>query len=109
MIPSSITAIDAIPLTPVGKLDRRALPTPVAREILGTGRAPEPGFEQAVADVFASLLDVTDVRASDSFFDLGGNSLIATQVTARLTAATGIAVEVRSIFENPTVEGLHCD
>ncbi|PBC41070.1 non-ribosomal peptide synthetase [Rhodococcus sp. ACPA4] len=106
MIPSSITAIDAIPLTPVGKLDRRALPTPLAREILGTGRAPEPGLEQAVAEVFAALLDVTAVRASDSFFDLGGNSLIATQVTARLTAATGIAVEVRSIFENPTVEGL---
>ena len=106
MIPSSITAIDAIPLTPVGKLDRRALPTPVTREILGTGRAPESGLEQAVADVFAALLDVPAVGASDSFFDLGGNSLIATQVTARLTAATGIAVEVRSIFENPTVEGL---
>ncbi|MGG7099751.1 amino acid adenylation domain-containing protein [Rhodococcus sp. 24CO] len=106
MIPSSITPIDAIPLTPVGKLDRRALPAPVAREILGAGRAPEPGLEQAVADVFAALLDVTGVQASDSFFDLGGNSLIATQVTARLTAATGIAVEVRSIFENPTVEGL---
>ncbi|MFE4499937.1 amino acid adenylation domain-containing protein [Rhodococcus sp. NPDC056743] len=106
MMPSSITAIDAIPLTPVGKLDRRALPAPVARESLGAGRAPESGLEQVVADVFASLLDVSAVRASDSFFDLGGNSLIATQVTARLTAATGIAVDVRSIFENPTVEGL---
>ncbi|MDV6273696.1 amino acid adenylation domain-containing protein [Rhodococcus erythropolis] len=106
MIPSSITPIDAIPLTPVGKLDRRALPTPIPREILGTGRDPEPGLERTVADVFASLLDAPEVRAADSFFDLGGNSLVATQVSARLSAATGLAVDVRSIFEAPTVEAL---
>ncbi|MDJ0429704.1 non-ribosomal peptide synthetase [Rhodococcus qingshengii] len=106
MIPSSITPIDAIPLTPVGKLDRRALPTPIPREILGTGREPEAGLERTVADVFASLLDVPEVRAGDSFFDLGGNSLVATQVSARLSAATGLTVDVRSIFEAPTVEAL---
>ncbi|MGC0364047.1 amino acid adenylation domain-containing protein [Rhodococcus sp. 27YEA15] len=106
MIPATITHIETIPLTPVGKLDRAALPRPVPRSRGTERREPAAGLERTVADVLAALLDVADVGATDSFFDLGGNSLIATQLTARLAAATGFDVDVRTVFEAPTVEGL---
>ncbi|WP_225732756.1 condensation domain-containing protein, partial [Nocardia sp. JCM 34519] len=105
MVPTAITVLDHIPLTPVGKLDRRALPAPrlQAKEF----RAPDGLFEQLVADVFAELLGSAEpVGADDDFFELGGNSLIATQVAARLGAAIGARVPARVVFEAPTVAAL---
>ncbi|WP_428847163.1 amino acid adenylation domain-containing protein [Nocardia arthritidis] len=105
MVPTAITVLDHIPLTPVGKLDRRALPAPrlQAKEF----RVPDGLFEQLVADVFAELLGSAEpVGADDDFFELGGNSLIATQVAARLGAAIGARVPARVVFEAPTVAAL---
>ncbi|WP_415974020.1 non-ribosomal peptide synthase/polyketide synthase [Rhodococcus sp. 077-4] len=104
MIPASIVVLDAIPLTPVGKLDRAALPAPVfeAREF----RAPTTAVEETVAGVFAGVLGMDRVGVDDDFFALGGNSLIATQVVSRLGAALDTVVPVRALFESPTVASL---
>ncbi|MGW4071906.1 amino acid adenylation domain-containing protein, partial [Nocardia grenadensis] len=85
MIPAVVMQLDAFPLNTSGKLDRKALPAPVfeAREF----RAPSTPIEEIVAGVFAEVLGVERVGADDDFFALGGNSLIATQVAARLGAA----------------------
>ncbi|PSK32383.1 non-ribosomal peptide synthetase [Nocardia seriolae] len=104
MVPMAITVLDELPLTPVGKLDRRALPEPVfgAREF----RAPRGELETLVAEVFAEVLGAERVGADDHFFTLGGNSLLATQVTARLGAALDTRVPVRALFDAPTVTAL---
>uniref|UniRef100_UPI0024588058 non-ribosomal peptide synthetase n=1 Tax=Nocardia cyriacigeorgica TaxID=135487 RepID=UPI0024588058 len=105
MVPTSVTVLDEIPLTPVGKLDRRALPTP---RVQGRQfREPSGWAELLVAEVFAELLGAeAPIGADDDFFELGGNSLIATQVAARLGAAADAKIAARVIFESPTVAAL---
>ncbi|WP_338885886.1 non-ribosomal peptide synthase/polyketide synthase [Rhodococcus sovatensis] len=104
MIPSAFVVVPEIPLTVNGKLDRRALPEPVfeVREF----RAPSTPIEEIVAEVFADLLDVERIGADDDFFELGGNSLIATRVVARIGTAVGASVPVRALFEARTVAKL---
>ncbi len=104
MVPSSIMVLAAIPLTVNGKLDRRALPAPVfeVREF----RAPTTPIEQIVAQVFADVLELSRVGVEDDFFELGGNSLIATQVASRIGIALDTRVPVRMLFEAPTVAAL---
>ncbi|WP_157107454.1 non-ribosomal peptide synthetase, partial [Nocardia grenadensis] len=104
MVPSSIMVLDEIPLTPAGKLDRRALPVPQFRS--HTFRAPVTPIEEIVAGIFAEVLGVERVGIDDDFFELGGNSLIATQVAARLGAALDTRVPVRTLFEASTVMAL---
>ncbi|MBF6229605.1 amino acid adenylation domain-containing protein, partial [Nocardia abscessus] len=102
MVPTSLTVLAEIPLTPVGKLDRRALPAPQLQT--KEFRAPSGPLEQLVAGVFGDLLSAGDeIGADDDFFELGGNSLIATQVAARLGASIGARVPARTVFEAPTV------
>nr|WP_262982590.1 non-ribosomal peptide synthetase [Rhodococcus sp. MTM3W5.2] len=104
MVPASVTVLEAVPLTPGGKLDRKALPAPVfeVREYL----PPRTATEQVVADIFAEVLGSERVGADDDFFALGGNSLSATQVVARLNATAGTGLRVREIFGSSTVAGL---
>ncbi|MGI1849503.1 amino acid adenylation domain-containing protein, partial [Rhodococcus sp. SJ] len=104
MVPAHVVALDAIPLTVNGKLDRRALPAPEART--REFRAPRTGVEQAVAEVFAEVLGLDRVGLDDDFFDLGGNSLVATRVAARLDQALDTPVAVRALFETSRVETL---
>ncbi|MFW0784034.1 amino acid adenylation domain-containing protein [Gordonia sp. CPCC 206044] len=101
MLPASVIRLDDIPLTPSGKLDRAALPTVVDRP---ASRAPRPGPEQEIAAVFADALDLApgSVGADDGFFDLGGNSLLATTVATRLTDVLGHDVPVKRLFAAPT-------
>ncbi|MGW5387693.1 amino acid adenylation domain-containing protein, partial [Nocardia sp. NPDC003963] len=105
MVPSSITVIDEIPLTPAGKLDRNALPEPVFAADAGY-RAPRTPVERTVAEVFAEVLGLERVGVDDSFFALGGNSLLATRVAARLSAVTGAEISVQWLFTEATVAGL---
>ncbi len=104
MVPSAITVIDAMPLTPVGKLDKNALPKPEFSS--EPGREPAPGTETIVAQAFAKALDVESVSAVDGFFDLGGNSLLATKVIATLRDEAGIAVPVGWMFSDSSPEEL---
>ncbi|MFC9999357.1 amino acid adenylation domain-containing protein [Nocardia sp. NPDC127526] len=103
-VPAAIVAIDSIPLTPVGKLDCAALPEPVftARAY----REPVTPAARTVAEVFADLLGTPRVSADDDFFELGGNSLLATRAAGRLRAVLGIRVPARTVFEHPTVTAL---
>ncbi|MFE1593320.1 amino acid adenylation domain-containing protein [Nocardia sp. NPDC058705] len=103
MVPASIMVLDEIPLTPVGKLDRNALPEPVFDS--GTSRAPEGPVETALAALFATLLGLSEVGADDSFFAIGGDSILSMQLVARARAA-GIAFTPQDVFEHRTVAAL---
>ncbi|MFC9964186.1 amino acid adenylation domain-containing protein [Nocardia ignorata] len=104
MVPAAVMILDDVPLTAHGKLDRDRLPEPVfaAREY----RAPTSWPEELVAAAFAQVLDVHRVGADDDFFALGGDSLSASLVVARVGAALGVRVPVRALFEAPTVAAL---
>jgi amino acid adenylation domain-containing protein len=104
MVPSAVMVLDEVPRTANGKLDRERLPEPVAlaREF----RAPAPGLEELVARTFEQVLQVDRVGVDDDFFVLGGDSLSASLVVARIGAAMDVRVPVRVVFEAPTVGGL---
>ncbi|MGF0263473.1 amino acid adenylation domain-containing protein, partial [Rhodococcus ruber] len=104
MVPHAVVVLNSIPLTPGGKLDRRALPEP--EQEARVFRAPTTPVEEIVARVFADVLGVERVGLDDDFFELGGNSLVATQVISRLAAALGTAVPVRTLFEASAVASL---
>ncbi|WP_433628785.1 amino acid adenylation domain-containing protein [Nocardia sp. CA-120079] len=104
MVPSAVVVLDEVPLTANGKLDRERLPEPVA--VVREFRAPSPGFEELVARTFEQVLDVNRVGVDDDFFALGGDSLSASLVVARIGAAMDVRVPVRSVFEAPTVAEL---
>ncbi|HEX8273216.1 MAG TPA: amino acid adenylation domain-containing protein [Longimicrobiaceae bacterium] len=108
MVPAEVLLLEALPLTATGKVDRRALPAPerplaeLADE-MGLHRTPT---EEVVAAVWADVLRLPRVGATDNFFALGGHSLLATQVASRLRAAFRVDVPVRAVFEAPTVAEL---
>ncbi|UGQ42944.1 non-ribosomal peptide synthase/polyketide synthase [Rhodococcus aetherivorans] len=104
MVPSAFVALDAFPLNASGKIDRRALPAPTFE--VRTFTPPRTPVEEIVAGVFAQVLGVPRVGRDDDFFDLGGNSLVATQVAARLSEALDASIPVRALFDAPTVEAL---
>src|SRR5690606_27386297 len=104
MVPSAFVELDALPLNTNGKLDRRALPDPELDA--GQFRAPTDPVEEIVAATVAELLGVERAGLDDDFFELGGNSLLATQLAARLGAALDTRVPVRTVFESSTVVAL---
>ncbi|MFC4047500.1 amino acid adenylation domain-containing protein, partial [Dactylosporangium siamense] len=108
MIPSTFVALDAIPLSPNGKVDRAALPEPdAARPDLASGfEAPHGPVEVQLAAVWAGLLGVERVGATDDFFQLGGHSLLATQVISRIRQAFAVELPVAALFAQPTIRGL---
>ena len=106
MVPSAFVAVEEWPLTPTGKIDRRALPDPSA-ESRGAGtRALATPTERIVADLFADLLGVADLGADSDFFALGGHSLLATRLASRLRGRFGVEVPLADLFAAPSVAAL---
>jgi amino acid adenylation domain-containing protein len=105
MVPSAFVLMDALPVTPNGKVDRRALPPPEAgsEEELVAPRSP---VEETLARIWAELLRLDRVGVKDDFFELGGHSLLASRVVARVREDLGVEVPLRGMFEAPTVEAL---
>ncbi len=108
MIPSAFVVLDALPLTPNRKVDRRALPDPGSSrpELERPFAAPRSAAERLVASIWSQVLGVERIGADDDFFDLGGHSLLATQVVARLGRIVSVTLPVRVLFEQPTVSRL---
>jgi len=107
-VPSHWVVLPALPLTPSGKLDRRALPAPGDERaaLAGALVPPRNAAEEVVAGLWAEVLEIDRVGVQDGFFDLGGHSLLATRVVARLREVFRVEVPLQLLFEQPTVEGL---
>jgi amino acid adenylation domain-containing protein len=105
MVPSAFVWLDALPLTPNGKVDRRALPDP---ETPSTAERVEPRTvtERVIAEIWTEVLGVENVGVEDDFFVLGGHSLRATQVLARIAQRLEVELPLRVLFATPTVAGL---
>ncbi|MDQ0937556.1 non-ribosomal peptide synthase/polyketide synthase [Streptomyces turgidiscabies] len=105
MVPSAYVSLPELPVTPNGKLDRRALPVPARAERSG-GRAPRTPREELLRTLFAEVLAADEVGVDDSFFDLGGHSLLATRLISRIRTALGAEVSIQQVFESPSVAEL---
>jgi nonribosomal peptide synthetase DhbF len=102
MVPSTVVALEAFPLTKHGKVDRSALPSP-EWQMTTASRAPSTPDEEALCRLFAEVLDLDAVGVDDSFFDLGGDSLVAVRLTNQLRATQGIWISISTVFDSPTV------
>ncbi|QKW05282.1 amino acid adenylation domain-containing protein [Streptomyces sp. NA04227] len=108
MVPSAYVFLASLPLTPNGKIDRKALPAPDgARADLRTAYvAPRNSAEEKLCELFAQVLVVPRVGINDGFFELGGHSLLATRLISQIRSAFGVELQVRALFQAPTVAGL---
>lgn len=108
MIPSVYVFLKTFPLTPNGKIDRQSLPIPekVKPELAANYVPPETEIEKVLAEIWAEVLGLEKVGIHDNFFDLGGHSLLLTQVTSRLYNALGVELTLRQIFATPTIAEL---
>ncbi len=106
MVPSAIVVLESLPLTPAGKLDRNALPAPVFGAHSADIVRPRTVTEEILLGIFRDVLGLPDLSVDTSFFELGGNSLMATQVVSRANTALGVRIGVRDLFQSPSVSQL---
>ena len=105
MVPTFFIELDQMPLTPNGKVDRKALPAPdqgqleIEREYI----SPRTPVEENLSDIWSDVLGVEQISVHDDFFDLGGHSLLATQVISRVRKTYNIELPLRALFETPTI------
>ncbi|MGB8954626.1 MAG: amino acid adenylation domain-containing protein, partial [Tumebacillaceae bacterium] len=107
MVPAAFMVLESMPLTPSGKVNRKALPKPDASALLNEAYVePRTEAEQVIAGIWAEVLHVEKIGVHDNFFGTGGHSLLATQVTSRLAAAFSVHVLLKALFEAPTIAEL---
>ncbi len=107
MIPAAFVTMEEFPLTPNGKVNRKALPVPGQDDFAGNiYTAPRTPEEELLAAIWADVLNLEKVGVESSFFDLGGHSLLATQLISRVRDAFDVDIELRSLFEAPTIAQL---
>jgi amino acid adenylation domain-containing protein len=108
MVPAAFVFVESFPLTPNGKVDRRALANlhGAASGLAAADQAPRDATEELLAGRWAQLLNVRSVGVDDSFFELGGHSLLATQLVSWVRAAFDVELPLRSLFETPTIAEL---
>jgi len=108
MLPSAFMTLAEFPRNPNRKIDRRALPAPDhSRPDVETAFiAPRTAAEELVAEIWAGVLGLEQVGVADNFFELGGHSMLATQVVSRIRDTFRVDLQLRSLFQRPTVEGL---
>ncbi|MBV9578636.1 MAG: non-ribosomal peptide synthetase, partial [Chloroflexi bacterium] len=109
MVPSATVVLERFPLTPNGKVDRKALPAPSMQEVAGPGRQvvpPRTETERRIAEVWQDVLNRREIGVTDNFFDLGGHSLLILQVHARLRQVFETELTVAHMFQYPTIAAL---
>ncbi|RKI05722.1 amino acid adenylation domain-containing protein, partial [Corallococcus praedator] len=107
MVPATVMALPALPLTSNGKVDRKTLPAPEASQVGSRNyAAPETPTEVALAALWSEVLRIPTVGRHDNFFELGGHSLLATQVVSRIRSTLGVELPLGDLFSAPTVAGL---
>ena len=104
MVPSGLMVLSQLPLTPNGKVDRKALPVPdVVSSVLTEYVAPETQTQKVLAEIWAEVLGIEQIGIHDNFFDLGGHSLMATQVMSRVRNTFYLELSLSKLFEKPTI------
>jgi acyl carrier protein len=106
MVPAHIVLLDEMPLTPNGKLDRKALPAPDASVIQAQYVAPRNDTEEKLAGIWREVLKLDRVGIDDNFFDLGGHSLLAVRLHGMLAQSHGRGITIVDLFQFPTVRKL---
>jgi acyl carrier protein len=106
MVPAAFVVLEALPLTPNGKLDRKALPAPEYASAQKPYVAPRTAAEEALAEIWAEVLRLERVGVHDSFFDLGGHSLLIMRLLATIQATFDLELSIRTVFSMPTLEAL---
>ncbi len=108
MIPTAFEHLDSLPITPNGKVDRRALPAPdvVRPDLQEAFVAPRSQSEELVAGIWSNVLGLERIGVHDSFFELGGHSLLVVQIVSRIREVFEVELPLRSLFETPTIAGL---
>ena len=107
MVPSTLVIIDRVPLTPNGKVDRNALPTPTADAFAGNDYvAPQTATERQLADIWSEVLGLPRIGIDDNFFEIGGHSLLAVKMISRTREACAVELVLTQAFEYPSVREL---
>jgi len=106
MVPQTVLLLASFPMTPNGKVDRRALPEPMAIPVRAAAATPSNDLEKIIAGIWQDVLGMAEVGTSDNFFDLGGHSLLVVQVQRRLREACGREVSITDMFRLPTIKSL---
>ena len=105
MVPAAIVLLEALPLSPNGKLDRKALPAPELARLAHSCRAPSTPQEELLCTLFAETLGIAEVGIEGNFFELGGDSISSIQLVAKARQA-GLVITPRDVFEHQSVEAL---